>query len=91
VVVAIGALGFWYLEGLTLLEAFYMTITTITTVGYGDITPQTFHGRIFTMGLILAGVGVALYVLTRIIESVMEERFTRSVWYSKDILQTRKL
>ncbi len=44
VVVAIGALGFWYFEGLTPLEAFYMTITTITTVGYGDITPHTFHG-----------------------------------------------
>jgi hypothetical protein len=36
-------------------------------------------------------VGVALYVLTGIIGSVVEERFTRSVGYSKDILQTRKL
>ena len=74
VVVVIGALGFWYFEGLTLLEAFYMTVTTITTVGYGDIVPQTFHGRIFTIGLILAGVGLALYVLTGIIGSVLEGR-----------------
>jgi voltage-gated potassium channel len=83
VVVVIGALGFWYLEGLTLLEAFYMTITTITTVGYGDITPQTFQGRIFTIGLILAGVGVALYVLTGIIGSVLEGRLREAFGITK--------
>ncbi|HUV02904.1 MAG TPA: potassium channel protein [Desulfobacteria bacterium] len=70
--VAIGALGFWYLEGLTPLEAFYMTVTTITTVGYGDYYPHTTYGQTFTVGLILAGVGVALYVLTGIIGLVLE-------------------
>jgi voltage-gated potassium channel len=83
VVVAIGALGFWYFEGLTLLDAFYMTITTITTVGYGDITPQTYHGRIFTIGLIITGVGVALYVLTGIIESVLEGRLREAFGITK--------
>ena len=73
-VVAIGVAGFWYLEGLTLFDAFYITVITITTVGYGDITPHTFYGKIFTAGLVLAGVGIALYVLTGIIESVLEGR-----------------
>jgi voltage-gated potassium channel len=82
-VVAIGALGFWYFEGLTLLEAFYMTITTITTVGYGDITPQTFRGKIFTIGLIITGVGVALYVLTGIIGSVLEGRLREAFGITK--------
>jgi hypothetical protein len=71
-----------------------MTITTITPVGYGDyFLIHTPYGQIFTAGLILAGVGVglALYVLTGIIGLVVEERFTRCVWYSKDILQTRQL
>ena len=72
--VVIGAIGFWYLEGLTPLEAFYMTIITITTVGYGDYYPHTTHGQLFTSGLVLAGVGLALYVLTGIIESVLEGR-----------------
>ena len=71
VVVVIGALGFWYFEGLTPLEAFYMTIVTITTVGYGDYYPHTPHGQIFTAGLVILGVGIALYVLTSIIESVL--------------------
>jgi voltage-gated potassium channel len=83
VVVAIGALGFWYFEGLTLLDAFYMTITTITTVGYGDITPQTFRGKIFTIGLIITGVGVALYVLTGIIGSVLEGRLREAFGITK--------
>lgn len=72
--VAIGVTGFWYLEGLSLFDAFYMTIVTVTTVGYGDITPHTFYGKMFTAGLVVAGVGIALYVLTGIIESVMEGR-----------------
>jgi voltage-gated potassium channel len=73
-VVGIGIAGFWYLEELPLLDAFYMTVTTITTVGYGDITPHTFYGKIFTAGLIVAGVGIAFYTLTGIIGSVLEGR-----------------
>jgi len=73
-VTVIGVAGFWYLEGLSFFEAFYLTIVTITTVGYGDYVPQTFFGRIFTVGLIIAGVGIALYALTGIIASVFEGR-----------------
>lgn len=75
--VAVGTVGFWYLEAqqqLTLFDTLYLTITTITTVGYGDIVPHTFYGRIFAVGLILSGVGVAIYVLTEIIGSVLEGR-----------------
>ena len=46
-VIVVGTVGFVYLEGLSLFDAFYMTIVTITTVGYGDIIPHTFYGRIF--------------------------------------------
>jgi len=73
-VTVIGVAGFWYLEGLSFFEAFYLTIVTITTVGYGDYAPRTFYGRIFTVGLIIAGVGIALYALTGMIESVLEGR-----------------
>ena len=73
-VVAIGVVGFWYLEGLDPLDALYLAIATITTVGYGDIVPETPTGKIFTAGLILSGVGVAIYVLTGIIGSVLEGR-----------------
>ena len=74
VVVVIGTGGFWYLEDLSLFEAFYLTIITITTVGYGDYYPHTIYGQIFTAGLVISGVGIALYVLTGIIESVLVGR-----------------
>jgi voltage-gated potassium channel len=79
VVIAIGVVGFTYLEGLSLFDAFYMTIVTITTVGYGDIIPHTFYGRIFTAGLIISGVGITLYVLIEIMESVLEGRLSKAL------------
>lgn len=79
IVVTIGALGFWYLEDLSLFEAFYMSVITITTVGYGDYYPRTTYGQAFTMLLILTGVGVVLYVLTGIIGSVLEGRLREAL------------
>ncbi len=77
-VVIIGAVGFMYIEGLAPLNALYMAIATVTTVGYGDIVPVTPAGKIFTAGLIISGVGVALYVLVEIIESVLEGRLSKA-------------
>lgn len=70
----VGTVGFWYLEGLDPLDALYWTITTITTVGYGDIVPETPTGKIFAAGLILSGASIAIYALTEIIELVLEGR-----------------
>ena len=77
-VIVVGTVGFVYLEGLTPSNAIYMTIVTITTVGYGDIVPRTFYGRIFTAGLIISGVGITLYVLIEIMESVLEGRLSKA-------------
>ena len=77
-VIVVGTVGFVYLEGLTPSNAIYMTIVTITTVGYGDIIPHTFYGRIFTAGLIISGVGITLYVLIEIMESVLEGRLSKA-------------
>lgn len=77
-VVIIGAVGFMHIEGLAPLNALYMAIATVTTVGYGDIVPLTPAGKLFTAGLIISGVGVALYVLVEIIESVLEGRLSKA-------------
>lgn len=57
-----GTFGFWIFEDrvTTLLDSFFFTLVTVTTVGYGDITPQTLPGKILGIMVILLGVGAAL-------------------------------
>lgn len=58
---AIGTVGFTVIEGLSVFDAFYMTIITVTTVGFREIIPLSSAGRALTLFVILTGVGTALY------------------------------
>lgn len=49
--IVLGTVGFGYVEGLSPINAFYFTVVTITTVGYGDIYPVTDMGRLMTEAL----------------------------------------
>jgi len=60
------------IEGWSLSDAIYMTMITITTVGYGEVHPLTSGGRIFSIFLIVGGVSGALFVLSAIVEYVVE-------------------
>ncbi|HEV2810392.1 MAG TPA: potassium channel protein [Acidimicrobiales bacterium] len=51
-----GTVGYWVLEGFGLIDALYMTVTTLTTVGFGEIQPLSPAGRVFTISLITVGV-----------------------------------
>ena len=61
IVGVIGVLGYMLIDGWNFLDSFYMVVTTIATVGYGEIHPQGVPGRVFTSGLIVIGVATALY------------------------------
>jgi voltage-gated potassium channel len=69
---AAGSLGFVWLEGWNFFDALYMTVTTLTTVGYGEIHPLSRIGRIYNMVLILAGMGVMLYIVGSLARVVIE-------------------
>jgi voltage-gated potassium channel len=71
---AIGTTGYLLLGAQTWIDALYMTITTLATVGYGEIVPLGPVGRIFTMLLIAGGVGVALYAFTSLAQFAVEGR-----------------
>jgi len=68
----VGVVGFMLIEGWSFLDALYMTVTTITTVGFREVKPLSDGGRIFTIFLILFGVGVAFYILTTLVATVVE-------------------
>ena len=72
-VTAAGTFGYHRL-GLTVGEALYQTVITITTVGYEEIGTVTDSYRVFTILLIMFGVGAALYTLSVLIESLFEGR-----------------
>lgn len=57
--------------------ALYFTLTTLTTVGFGDITPVTFQGRLVVSGTILAGVTVIPRQAAALVESFMDLQFGR--------------
>ena len=67
-----GAIGFHLIEGWSLLDSLYAAAQTVTTVGYGDVTPATRNGRLFAMIFMLAGVGVVLYALTATVHAIVQ-------------------
>ena len=71
---SVGAAGFVLLEGLSWPDAIYLTVVTLSTVGFGDLVPETSAGRLFTAVLIVSGVGVVLYLISSIAKDVLEGR-----------------
>ena len=57
----VGTVGYMIIEGWGILDSIYMTITTITTVGYREVHPLSDGGRIFSLFLILGGMGGAFF------------------------------
>ncbi|MGH8994059.1 MAG: ion channel, partial [Acidimicrobiia bacterium] len=70
-VLVAGTVGYVIL-GFPLLDAVYQTVTTVTTVGFREVQPLSDTGQVFTIVLILTGVGTALYNLTLVIQAVIE-------------------
>jgi voltage-gated potassium channel len=63
-VLALGVAGYTLIECWSFLDALYMTVITVTTVGYGEVHPLSPYGRIFTIVLIVTGTGAVLYTFT---------------------------
>jgi len=75
VVVPIGILGFMLIEGWSLLDAVYVTVITLSTVGYGDSVPKSDAGRIFTIFLLLIGIGSFTYAAQAAIGLLTNQAF----------------
>jgi voltage-gated potassium channel len=73
VLLFIGILGFKIITGYTWVDALYMTVITITTVGYGEVQPLDPTAKIFTVILILTSVVIVGYALTLITEYILSK------------------
>ena len=71
-VILIGVLGYEFIEKWSFLESTYMVITTLFTVGFQEVHPLSSAGKIFTMFIIVAGVGSAVYIAGQGVEIIVE-------------------
>ena len=70
----VGTTGYMVLEGWDLLDAVYMTVTTLTTVGYGEVHEMSVIGRVYTIFLVLFGTAFFLYVAASVVQFLAEGR-----------------
>lgn len=77
IIVLISTGGFYYLEkeqDLTALDSLWLSLVTMTTVGYGDISPQTPAGRLFALIITMAcGIGIMAYIASMLAATIIEK------------------
>lgn len=72
--IGLGTLIFKQLESWTWIQAFYFSVVTVTTVGYGDLSPSSDGSRLFTAIYILVGVSIGVAALSIIGSGIMKKR-----------------
>ncbi len=77
----IGTLSYQLLEGWTWIDSLYFSVTTLTTIGYGDLHPTNDVSKIFTIFYVIAGISIVLYVLSNLRQDFIkiEERIERHI------------
>ena len=75
IVIAVGVTGYVLIERWSVFDAFYMTIITISTVGYGEVHPMSVGGRVFSSVLIVIGVGTMLFGFGVFAEALADNSF----------------
>ncbi|WDP90711.1 MAG: NAD-binding protein [Desulfobacter sp.] len=89
--VAGGSLGYMAIEGWPFMDALYMTVITLATVGFGEVHEVSMPGRVFTLALILVGGGFFLLLMTDIIKFLVEGRIREVLGRHKLDVQIKKL
>ncbi|QIN85264.1 two pore domain potassium channel family protein [Rubrobacter tropicus] len=72
-----GTLFYWQIEGWSLLDSFYFSSITLTTVGYGDFAPETAAGKLFTVFYLFTGIGLIVAFLNAVAHATVEQRSER--------------
>ncbi len=76
-VIGSGMVFYHFVEDLTWVDAFYFCVVTLTTVGYGDISPQTTLGKLFTTLYLIIGIGIITGFITTTVKRRGEKMIER--------------
>ncbi|OQX97871.1 MAG: hypothetical protein B6I20_11835 [Bacteroidetes bacterium 4572_117] len=88
-VIGVGISGFFLVEGYSFIEAFYMTMITISTVGFEEVRPLSTNGMLFTSFLIVISFGVFAYFITNATKFILDGEF-RNLLKNKKMESTLK-
>jgi voltage-gated potassium channel len=83
VILSIGILGYRFISNYSWIDAVYMTVITLTTVGFGEVIPLDYNSKIFTIFLILASVVIMGYALSIITEYILSKNNLEELKYKK--------
>jgi len=78
-VVCLGVVGYMTIEGWSFFDALYMSVVTLSTVGFEEVHDLSTAGRAFSIFLIVTGTGVMLYTLTTVVQYLLEGHLV-SIW-----------
>ena len=87
--IALGTVVFHLVEGWSILDSLYVTVQTVTTVGFGDLAPSTAPGRVFAIVFMMVGVGVVLYSLTSVVQAIVHSELFARYGYSRNMSKLR--
>jgi voltage-gated potassium channel Kch len=76
-IIGLGTVFYHFVERLSWLDSWYFSTITLTTIGYGDITPKTEIGKLFTIFYVLFGVGVIATILNIMVKGAATRRIER--------------
>src|SRR2546430_1277565 len=86
-----GTIGFKIIEGWSIGDSFYVTVQTLTTVGYGDLPPHNPAGRAFAVVVMLMGVGGVALAASTIVQSVVQSELVSTFGQRRQSRKMKKL
>ncbi len=91
VVLLAGTSGYILIEGMPFLDAFYMTTITVTTIGFKEVHELSEAGRIFTILVAFAGIGVILLIASELAHAVVDADVRRIIGLRREVTMIKKL